>query len=282
MKTGLVLEGGAMRGIFTAGVLDYLMQKDVFFDYVVGVSAGANNGINFVSRQEGRCKKVITHENVESYYGFKQFLKSHTTSNMEKMIKEYALNEFPFDFDTFFSSKTEFENVVINCETGLPEYHGNFKNQEEFFNYNIATCSLPFFTNPVKINENHYLDGSLTDSIPLKRAVEKGCEKIIIILTKPDGGAPTDYKKMKPFINIVYHKYPKLCEAMCKRVENYKIQTEYIQEMVSLGKAMIIRPEVQYVRHIDSNKEHLNNCYQHGKDIADKHFDEIKTFLALQ
>ncbi len=282
MKTGLVLEGGAMRGIFTAGVLDYLMQKDVYFDYVVGVSAGADNGINFVSRQIGRCKKVISHENVVSYYGWDQIIRNHRLTNIEKMIKGYALEEFPFDFDTFFNSKTEFENVVINCDTGLPEYHGGYADKEEFFKYNIATCSLPFLCQPIEINGNHYLDGSLTDSIPLKRAVEKGCERNLIILTKPDGGAPTDYSKMRFFIKLIYKKYPKLCDAMCKRVENYEIQTAYIEQKVKEGKAFIIRPEVQYVHHIDSNKKRLNACYQHGIQMMEKNFDKLKSFLTSE
>jgi len=279
MKTGLVLEGGAMRGMFTAGAMDYLLEQNIFFDYVVGVSAGADNGINFVSRQIGRCRKVISHENTVSYFGRDQIRENRKLANIELLIKGYALNEFPFDFETFENSKTEFECVVINCETGLPEYHGNFKNREEFFNYNIATCSLPFLCDPVEINGNHYLDGSLTDSIPLARAVEKGCDKVLIVLTKPEGGTPTDYGRMRFFIEKVYSKYPKLCEAMCNRVDSYEKQTAYINKMVKEGRAYIFRPEEQYVHHIDNNPTRLERCYQHGHELMDKKFSEIYSFF---
>lgn len=279
MKTGLVLEGGAMRGLFTAGALDYLLQQDFYFDYVIGVSAGANNGINFLSRQQGRCRKVISHENVVSYMGFDQFIRHFKVSNVEAMIKGYALNQFPFDFETFESSKTEFECVVINCDTGLPEYHGNFANREDFFNYNIATCSLPFFSQPIEIHGNHYLDGSLTDSIPLKRAMEKGCDKALIVLTKPEGGDPTNYGKLRMFLKMMYSKYPKLIDSMCRRVDSYEEQMAYIDQKVKEGRALIIRPEVQYVHHIDNSKKRMRRCYDHGFELMQRKYDEVTAFL---
>ena len=115
VKTGLVLEGGAMRGIFSAGVLDYMLKKDIYYDYVIGVSAGAGNAVNYVSRQEGRTKKIITHENAESYYGVGQLFENKKILNLEMLVAEYALKDIPYDFDTFFASKTECESVVVNC-----------------------------------------------------------------------------------------------------------------------------------------------------------------------
>ena len=132
VKTGLVLEGGAMRGIFSAGVLDYMLKKDIYYDYVIGVSAGAGNAVNYVSRQEGRTKKIITHENAESYYGVGQLFENKKILNLEMLVAEYALKDIPYDFDTFFASKTECESVVVNCETGKAEYKGNFKTKDEF------------------------------------------------------------------------------------------------------------------------------------------------------
>ena len=143
VKTGLVLEGGAMRGIFSAGVLDYMLKKDIYYDYVIGVSAGAGNAVNYVSRQEGRTKKIITHENAESYYGVGQLFENKKILNLEMLVAEYALKDIPYDFDTFFASKTECESVVVNCETGKAEYKGNFKTKDEFLKCQMASCSYP-------------------------------------------------------------------------------------------------------------------------------------------
>lgn len=281
MKTGLVLEGGAMRGVFTAGALDYLLEWDIHFQYVIGVSAGAMNGMNFVSRQHGRTKRVLTHEDVISYCGKDQLTANHRFLNLETFVKKYALEDFPFDFETFNNSETEFESVVINCETGLPEYHGDYKNQEEFFKFNMATCALPFLANPIEIRGNHYLDGSLTDSIPLKRAIEKGCDKVLIILTKPEEGSATDYKKMKFFIDKIYGKYPKLCEVMCDRMENYASQKAFMDKMEAEGKVMVIRPEKQLIRHYDNNVFRSQQCYEHGRNVMEKHFEKLKEFFEI-
>ena len=161
VKTGLVLEGGAMRGIFSAGVLDYMLKKDIYYDYVIGVSAGAGNAVNYVSRQEGRTKKIITHENAETYYGVGQLFENKKILNLEMLVAEYALKDIPYDFDTFFASKTECESVIVNCETGKAEYKGNFKTKDEFLKCQMASCSVPFICEPVEIDGYHYLDGSI-------------------------------------------------------------------------------------------------------------------------
>lgn len=278
-KTGLVLEGGAMRGIFSAGVLDYMMEKDIYYDYVVGVSAGAGNAVNFVSRQEGRTKKIITHENAEAYYGVGQLFENKKILNLEMLVAEYALKDIPFDFDTFFASKTECESVVVNCETGMTEYKGNYKTKDDFLKSQMASCSVPFICEPVEMDGFHYLDGSIIDSIPVKRAVDKGCEKIVIVLTKPEGGVPTDYSKVKRLIELSYKKYPNLCDAMVKRRQNYEKQDKYMRKLVAEGKAFVIRPEEQKIRHFENNNEKLLQCYQYGYDTMKKQFDALAEFL---
>lgn len=278
-KIGLVLEGGAMRGIYTAGVLDYLMEQNVKVPYVVGVSAGAGNGLNYVSGQIGRSKKVISHENLESYYGFKQRKKSKKMLDVHKLVVEYANETFPYDYDAFINSGVECETVVINCETGLAEYKSDYANKDEFFLYNQATVSVPFVCEPIEIEGNHYLDGSLADSIPAKRAVEKGCDKIIVVLTRPEGGKPTNYKKVKHLIRVIYKKYPKLRETMCNRKATYLEQMEYLNKMVEEGKAFVIRPENETIGHFEDDSEKLNGCYQAGYDMMKKKFGELKEFM---
>ena len=279
VKTGLVLEGGAMRGIFSAGVLDYMLKKDIYYDYVIGVSAGAGNAVNYVSRQEGRTKKIITHENAESYYGVGQLFENKKILNLEMLVAEYALKDIPYDFDTFFASKTECESVVVNCETGKAEYKGNFKTKDEFLKCQMASCSVPFICEPVEIDGYHYLDGSIIDSIPVERAVEKGCDKIVVVLTKPEGSKPTDYSKIKKLIEWSYKKYTELCEVMAHRRQAYDRQDKFMKKLVEEGKVFVIRPEEQMIRHFENNNEKLLQCYQYGYDTMRKQFKAFEKFM---
>lgn len=278
-KTGLVLEGGAMRGIFSAGVLDFMLEKDIRFDYVVGVSAGAGNAVNFVSRQKGRTRQIITHENAEAYYGVGQLFENKKILNLDMLVTEYALKDIPYDFDTFFASDTECESVVVNCETGQAEYRGNFKSKEEFLKCQMASCSVPFICDPVEIDGKFYLDGSIVDSIPVKRALEKGCDKIVVVLTKPEGTRPTDYSKVRKLVDRCYRKYPELCRAMVNRGEAYDEQNECMKKLMDEGKVFVIRPEEQMIRHFESNNEKLMHCYNYGYETMRGAFDDFENFM---
>ena len=182
VKTGLVLEGGAMRGIFSAGVLDYMLKKDIYYDYVIGVSAGAGNAVNYVSRQEGRTKKIITHENAESYYGVGQLFENKKILNLEMLVAEYALKDIPYDFDTFFASKTECESVVVNCETGKAEYKGNFKTKDEFrsVRWQAALCHL--YANLLKLMVIIILMEALLIRYRLREQLRKGAIRLLLYL----------------------------------------------------------------------------------------------------
>jgi len=278
-KRGLVLEGGAMRGIFTAGALDYLLEKEDEFDYVVGVSAGAGNAVNFIAKQPGRTRKIITHENAESYYGFNQFRESKKLLNLETFVKEYALNEIPYDFDTYFSSNIDCEGVVVCCETGKTVYKGNFKDKDTFFKYNMASCAVPFICEPIEIDGNHYLDGSIVDSIPVERAITKGCDKILVILTKPEGSSPTDYSKMKNMINLCYRKYPKLCDALANRKKNYDKQIALLNKLEKEGKAFVVRPSLQMIRHFEADNNKLMAFYNYGYELMKEHYQDYIDFM---
>ena len=195
MKTCLVLEGGAMRGMYTSGVLDVFLKNNIEVDGIIGVSAGALFGINYCSKQIGRAlrynKKYINDKTVD-YMGLKTLLKTGNIVN-----KEFAFDELPFKLDvfdekTFQKSKTDFYATITNVKTGLPEYVKitNTKKQMEVFR---ATGAMPFVSQMVKINNELYLDGALGDSIPVEKAKELGYEKIIVVLTRT-----LDYKKKKP------------------------------------------------------------------------------------
>lgn len=279
-KTGLVLEGGALRGIFTAGVLDFLMEQNVDFPYVIGVSAGAGNAMNFVSRQLGRSKQVITHENQPSYYGLGQFFENKKVLNLDTLVVEYAMKEFPFDFDTFYASKTECECVALNCETGLPEYFSDFRDNDHLLKANMASCSVPFICEPTEIDGNMYLDGSLMESIPAKRAIDKGCDKIVVVLTREEGAGPTDYAKMRKLVELCYKKkYPNLCTTILNRKENYEKQMQYLRQLEKEGRAFIIRPQTQAIRHFENDYNKLCEFYDMGYKAMRDCFDAFVKFI---
>ena len=278
-KTGLILEGGAIRGIFTAGVLDYLLDKGVEFPYVSGVSVGVSNASGFMSRQKGRSKKVLMHEGVPSFFGVPSLLRTGKMVNLDECITKYAWETFPYDFETYHKQKTLWEVVVVNCETGEPEYISEFKDDQETLDFCKASCSLPFICKPVKLRGNTYLDGSLADSLPVQRALDKGCEKVVLILTKSEIHHATDYRKYKLLIKAIYGKYPKLVDAILGRYEQYSKQMELIERLEKEGKVMIIKPEVTKVSHFENDKKKLEACYEEAYKLMENKYDELMRFM---
>lgn len=279
MKTGLVLEGGAMRGIYSAGVLDYLLEQGIHFDYIVGVSAGCGNAVNYVTGQIGRTKKVITHENAESYFGFHQLAKNHKLLNLDKLVRGYGEEEFPFDYDKFAASDVECETVVVNCETGLAEYLSNYRDKEEFYQASMATCSLPFMSDMVEINGRKYLDGSIVDSIPVKRAVDKGCDRVVLVLTKSEDESATDYSKLKKLICKKYKNYPKLIEALLNRKDAYEKQLEYMGQLERDGRLMVIRPSKPLMKRFEKDMKVVNASYDYGYSMIQELYPKLRAFL---
>ena len=279
-KTGLILEGGALRGIFTAGVLDCLLDKNVYFPYVAGVSVGVSNASGFVSRQKGRSKKILIHENTRSFYGLPNILRTGKVLDLDECIVKYAYDNFPYDFETFRKSDTLWEAVVANCETGEAEYVSDFQTDREALDFCKASCSLPFICKPIELRGKKYLDGSLADSIPYQRALDMGCDKILLILTKADIHEATDYKKLKLLVDLFYRrKYPKLADTILGRKDQYLRQMEAIEKMEKEGRAMIIKPDETTVAHFENNRKKLEKCYQDAYKLMERRFDELDAFL---
>lgn len=279
-KTGLILEGGAIRGIFTAGVLDYLLDRDVYFPYVAGVSVGVSNASGFVSRQKGRSKKILTHENTRTFFGLPNILRTGKVLDLDECIIKYAYVNFPYDFETFYKSEVLWEAVVANCETGEAEYVSDFKDGDEALDFCKASCSLPFICKPITLRGKKYLDGSLADSIPFQRALDMGCNKIVLVLTKADLLEATDYQKLSLLVNLFYRrKYPKLADKILGRKDQYLRQMEEIEKMEREGRAMIIKPDETTVAHFENNKKKLEDCYQAGYKLMERRFDELEAFM---
>lgn len=278
-KTGLILEGGAIRGIFTAGVLDCMIDKGVEFPYVSGVSVGVSNASGFMSRQKGRSKKVLTHENTKTFYGLPNLLRTGKMVDLDACIIKYALENFPYDFETYHKSNALWEVVVVNCMTGQPEYISEFKDDMETLEFCKASCSLPFICKPVSLRGNMYLDGSLADSLPVARALEQGCEKIVLVLTKAEMHEATDYRKFKPLIKMIYGKYPKLVDTILSRKEKYIEQMALIEELEKQGRVMIIKPWKTQMSHFETNKKKLEDAYVTGYDIMESKYAELVKFM---
>lgn len=283
MKTGLILEGGAVRGIFTAGVLDRLLEEGVRFPYVIGVSAGGGNAMSFVSRQRGRTCRMINVPRNQSYYGIRQLVSTGKIINLDKMAFEYPYKQFPFDFDTYFNGvngDVETEYVCSCMETGKPEYLSETEDCERLLTITKATCSVPMLCSPVELDGKHYLDGSIADSIPIEHALEKGCDRLVIILTKPGKAVPpTDYKKFRMFIHRMYKQYPAFEEACMTRVERYEKTIELMERLEREGRIMTFRPTLPPISKFEKDNEKIMESYRDGYNQAEQRLEDLLEYM---
>jgi predicted patatin/cPLA2 family phospholipase len=266
-KTGLVLEGGGMRGAYTAGVLDYLMEKGVRFPYLIGVSAGANNGANFVAEQRDRNKKVFV-EMVkdERYAGIKNLIKEGNYFGMDFLFKKLPDEIVPFDYETFSNSETVFKAVVTNCNTAEPEYFKASDFDPRFFGQRIlrASSSIPLIAKPVKIFDNYYYDGGIADPIPLKKAIKDGYEKNVIILTKHKGFRLKP-KRSSIFLKILIRDYPQLVEKLRERYKSYNETMDLIDKLEKQEKVFVFRPNSDLnMNGLEMNPKELLKIYKRG------------------
>ena len=280
MKIGLLLEGGAMRGLYTVGALDVLMKNDIKVDGIVGVSAGALFGLNYKSKQPGRALRYnLSYCKEKNYMGWYSFF---TTGNI--MNKEFCfdrlINELdPVDYDTFNKSEEEFWAVVTNMETGKPEYIKvddlKDKNQMEVLR---ASGSMPFVSKPVEINGKKYLDGGTADSIPIYKMMEMGFDKIIVILTRPNG-----YRKEKEnqsLAKIKYRKYPEFIKTIENRYLMYNEEIDRIENLEKENKIFVIRPSRKVdIKRIEKNKDRIQEMYDLGINDTEKKINKLREYL---
>ena len=279
-KCGLVLEGGAMRGMFTAGVLDVFMENDISFDGIVGVSAGATFGCNYLSKQIGRTiryNKEYCRD--KRYCSFKSLI---TTGDLygEDFCYNKIPNELdPFDADAAKQSTTPFYVVCTNINTGKPEYKLYDVDDPDALKFMRASASMPMVSRIVKIDNEEYLDGGVADSIPIKFFENQGYEKNVVILTQPDGYIKKK-NKIIPLVSFLYRKYPNLIKAMANRHTMYNKTTEYIKEQEKNGNAYVIRPEFPLeAGHIEHDADVLEKTYQAGRAAGLKHLENIINFI---
>lgn len=265
---GLVLEGGGMRGVFTCGVLDYFMDNNIYFPYTIGVSAGACNGLSYISRQCGRAKfSNIDLLKKYNYIGFWHYIKKRNIMDFDLLFHEFPTHIIPYDYDTYFASANRFEMVTTNCLTGEANYFEEKMNPERVIEIAKASSSLPIMCPIAYVDNIPMLDGGIVDSIPIERAMEQGYEKNVVILTRNRG-----YRKEKKDIKVpsfVYRKYPAIREALSNRNKLYNYQLELIEKLEDQKLAFIIRPEKTIeVDRIEKNTGKLEALYNEGYELA--------------
>lgn len=264
MKTCLVLEGGGLRGIYTAGVLDEMFKDKIKIDAIIGVSMGALIGINYKSKQPERAIRYnLRYCNDKRYMGFRSLLKTGNIAN-----KEFAYYKIPneldkFDYDTYKKTKMKMYVTVTNLETGEAEYI-EIKDAKDNIEYFRATSSMPGVSKIVEIDGKKYLDGGVADSIPVKKALDLGYDRVIVVLTRP-----IEYRKKETemkWLQSRYKKYPKFMEAIAKRNKSYNEKVERIIKLEKEGKVFCIRPSKRVnIKRIEKNERIILEQYNLGK-----------------
>lgn len=280
-KRGLILEGGAMRGMFTAGVMDVLMENGIDFDGVIGVSAGAAFGCNYKSRQIGRVLRYNTRFcRDKRYSGLGVWLKTGNIYSTDFCYNEVPLKYDVFDFDTFEANPMEFYVVCTDVETGQPVYHSYKSRHDHGFDWIRASASLPLASRIVEIDGRKLLDGGISDSIPVKYFQSLGYTKNIAVLTRPLGYEKRPNKLM-PLARRVYRDYPNFVATMETRHLRYNETLAYIAQQEQSGALYVLRPETPIqVSTIEKDPKNLQTAYTQGQTTAQTHLKEIQTYLA--
>lgn len=282
---GLVLEGGGMRGVFTCGVLDYFMDNGIRFPYAVGVSAGACNGLSFISRQRGRAKfSNIDLLGKYKYIGIKHYIRKRNIMDFDLLFHEFPDNIIPYDYDAYFASTDRFEMVTSNCLTGKAEYYEEKQNKERVIDIAKASSSLPILCPITYVDDTPMLDGGICDSIPVERSIQQGYMKNIVVLTRNKG-----YRKEGKDIKVpsfIYRKYPAMRRALGSRNSLYNAQLDLVDKLEEEGKIIVIRPlKPLTVNRIEKDMDKLTTLYEEGyecgKAIQSASFAAAKSSTSL-
>lgn len=281
MKKGLILEGGAMRGLFTCGVMDVLMENGVEFDGIVGISAGATFGCNYKSKQIGRALRYNKKYCGDKRYGsFSNFLKTGDLFDVDFCYRELPFELDLFDTKTFKENPTEFYMGVSDLNTGKPVYKKITEGNGPDLEWMRASASIPLLSRPVEIDGGVYLDGGITDSVPLQFFESIGYDTNVVVLTQPRGFVKQQ-NKMYRLAKILLRKYPAFVEAFKNRHLMYNKETEYIFAKADKGEVFVICPsESLHIKSAENDPNELQRVYDMGRKAAEEKVEELKKFLA--
>lgn len=279
MKLGLVLEGGAMRGMYTAGVLDTFLKNQITVDCAVGVSAGALFGVNYISGQSGRVIRYNKRFNSDkNYLGLRPLLREGNIVDTKYAYEDVPHRLDPFDDESYKKSGVPFYAVVTNIETGKPEYiqiHSVFEQMDVL----RASGSMPFVSKPVEIGGKKYLDGGIADSIPFEWLSKQGCDKLIVILTRD-----LNYRKKPmsaPLVKMYYRNNPRIVKKLLERHQLYNRTVELLRNWEKDNRAFVIRPsEPIGIRRIEKDPDKLQEVYELGVRDAGKYLPKLREYIA--
>ena len=281
MKVGLVLEGGASRTIFTCGILDALLENDIFINYVAGASAGISYGVSYLSKQIGRNHRITAeYMNDKRYMGFRNMLKRDNRSyyGLDFVFGEIPAKLIPYDFEEYRKNGENGFGAVTNIETGKPEY---LRVSADDKNWTVlrASCALPLLFQPIKINGRYYMDGGITDSIPFKYAFDSGYDKLIVVLTRPRGYVKAP-EKLWTAVKLAYPKYPNLAQALKNRHIMYNNEIAELEQLEKEGSVLILAPEKDYgISRTEHDPAVLLPFEKEGHDYGVRMIPKIREFI---
>lgn len=278
-KCGLVLEGGGMRGLFTAGVLDYFIDRNITFPYIIGVSAGVCHGVSYLTQQRGRSRQInIDNVRDRRYVSFYNLLRTGSMFGMDFVFDEIPNKLYPFDFDTFNHSPAQFVSGVTDVETGKPVYIGS-EHKEDINLIARASSSIPVFSPIVEYRGGKYLDGGTSDPIPFEKALSDGCEKVVVILTR-DRGFSRKPEHFRSVYRRMYRHYPNMVRCLDDRHNVYNRERKAVFDLEEKGRAFVITPgHPVTIGRFERNKEKLDALYREGYAQAERLSEPLDRFL---
>lgn len=268
-NTALILEGGGLRGVFTCGVLDCFMDKGIRFPFTVGVSAGACNGLSYMSGQRGRAKSSnIDLMDKHHYVGFKYLLTQGCIMDYKLLFEDFPENIIPYDYEAYFANTDRFVMVTTNCLTGKAEYFEEKTDRKRVMDIVRASSSLPYVAKITYVDGMPMLDGGIADPIPVEYAQSQGYERMVVVLTRNKGYRKNE--KQLPVPKFIYRKYPELRKTLSSRNAKYNRTMEMIERLEDEGRMTVIRPVHPIeVDRMEKDTDKLRSLYQEGYELAE-------------
>lgn len=276
--TGLVLEGGTFRPIFSSGVMDALLKEDILLPYCIGVSAGISDAYSYISRQIGRNLQIVeAYRNDGRYLGARNLLRCRSVFGLDFVFDEIPNRLIPFDMKTFLSYTGRFVVGVTNARTGKSEYLNGLIDDNRFA-ASRATCAMPLLFPSIRINGQKYYDGGVADPIPAQKALSDGCDRLILVLTQPRGYKKRLGRQTRAAARLLGVKYPALAQTLLERHLVYNRQVEFCESLEKEGRALILRPAAP-LDSFEKDVSVLRQTYQQGFDLCAGRMDEIRAFI---
>ena len=282
MKIGLALECGSRQTIFSAGVLDAWLDENIDFSYYCAVSAGCHAAMNYITRQRGRFRYIIQPTKIQKGMDKAHRIFDGIQKECYALHYDAAYGDMPFDFHLFFGSGVECEFGLTCLETGRSEFFQEYMSEKRLLDIVNASSALPMLFPMVQIDDKHYADGCVTSPIPYQRALEKGCDKVVVVSTHYPGEIVTDFRKYRVILNPMFkRKYPDFFRALMLRYKRYEKMFAEMEKLEKKGKVMIFRPEKEVCDLFATDRNELDETYNMGFEYAKRRMDDLKTFMEL-